>query len=167
MLVALSSAQRAQTLSKISIDNIVFGSRDVLIPVNSLLKHSTERTGLFSMHLKAYNVDDRICVVECLKIYLKKTASIRGSEKQCFISFCKPFRAVSVDTISRWLKRVLFEAGINVEIFKAHSTRSAATSRAKLDGLSIDSILKTAGWNNNRTFKKYYDKAILIDQERE
>ena len=47
---------------------------------------------------------------------------------QLFRSLHKPFKPVSRDTISRWIKSVLELAGIDNAIFKAHSTRVAAVS---------------------------------------
>ncbi|XP_013395831.1 uncharacterized protein LOC106171928 [Lingula anatina] len=51
-------------------------------------------------------------------------------------------------------------AGIDMEKFTPHSTRSAASSQAKLAKVPLDTILKTAGWSKDCTFAKYYDKEI-------
>ena len=53
--------------------------------------------------------------------------------------------AVSRDTLSRWLREVMQEAGIVVNKYCAHSTRSAAVSSAKSKNVPIDIILQTAG----------------------
>ena len=58
---------------------------------------------------------------------------------------------------------MLEEAGIDITAFQAHSTRAASYSKAKNDNVSTDDILKTAGWSNDRTFKKFYDKIIMVD----
>ena len=56
---------------------------------------------------------------------------------------------------------MLAAAGINVEIFKAHSTRGASTSMAETKGLSLLDINKAAGWSNAcGTFAKFYQKPI-------
>ena len=49
-------------------------------------------------------------------------------------------------------------AGVDTTIFKPHSTRTAATSRAKSASVPIQEILKTAGWSSSRCFDKFYDK---------
>ena len=41
-----------------------------------------------------------------------------------------------------------------------HSTRAAATSKAKQVGVDIGTIIKTAGWSNAKTFAKFYDRQI-------
>ena len=143
--------------------NIVFHVDCVDIRITDLLKHSNLKNSKFTLKLKKFEKNPAICVVEVLQEYLKRTRVIRGNEKQLLISFSKPYAAVTTSTILRWIKSVLFEAGINVSIFKAHSTRAASCSKAKREGVPIKEILKHAGWRNNRTFEKYYDKCIMDD----
>ena len=57
-----------------------------------------------------------------------------------------PHKAVSVQTISRWLKQCLELAGIDTAVYKGHSFRHASTSKAKSVGVSIDDIFLTGGW---------------------
>jgi len=52
-------------------------------------------------------------------------------------------------------------SGINTDIFKAHSTRSAATSATFVAGIPIADILMTAGWTSECTFAKYYNKPVM------
>ena len=68
----------------------------------------------------------------------------------------KPHKEVSKATISRWIKCLLSEAGIDTDIFSAHSTRAASSSAAKASHVPINDILKTAGWSSERTFAKHY-----------
>ena len=44
--------------------------------------------------------------------------------------------------------------------FKPHSTRSAAVSSANLQGIPVDTIMRTAGWSNAKVFAKFYNKPI-------
>ena len=160
MLMALSSKQRVQTIQAITIENIKFFDNVVIIPIRSLIKTSNARKYKFALELKKYS-DPSICILHTLRVYLNKTSEIRGSYKQLFVSFLKPFKPVSKDTISRWIKLVLFEAGIDTTIFKAHSTRSASCSAAKRDNVPLDLILQSAGWSSCQTFRKYYDRVIV------
>ena len=54
-------------------------------------------------------------------------------------------------------------ARLDVAIFKPHSTRSAATSKAKRACVSLTDILKHAGWSNQRTFDRFYNKPVVKD----
>lgn len=63
---------------------------------------------------------------------------------------------MTTQTISRWLTKVLLDAGIDTDKIKPHSTRVAATSAAKDLDVPIDHILAAAGWANERMFHKYH-----------
>lgn len=160
MLLALATKQRAQTLHAISVDDIQLSDSLVVIPIRKLLKHTRSNNYKFALYLNAYS-EKSICVVNVLKLYLNKTKLCRGDHKQLFISYIKPFNPVSKDTISRWIKKVLTEAGIDTTKFKSHSTRAASASDALRNDVPIDSILKSAAWSNALTFHKYYNKVIL------
>ena len=138
----------------------ITSNEEVIIPIPQLLKQSNPRNRKFSILLKPNNQNPSICVVKALKEYLKRTDPIRLNETQLFLSFCKPHRAISRSTVSRWIKTILFEAGIDVTIFKPHSTRAASCSKAKTNFVPIEQIIKTAGWSNSQTFLKFYDKII-------
>ena len=56
--------------------------------------------------------------------------------------------------------RIMARAGINIQVFGAHSTRAAATSHAKQCGVSFRQIAKAADWASAKTFASYYDKPI-------
>ena len=51
-------------------------------------------------------------------------------------------------TIARWVVNVLKEAGANLSVFIAHSTRSAVSFKASDKGLHLGKISKAAGWSN-------------------
>ena len=53
------------------------------------------------------------------------------------------------------------KADIDTSIFSPHSTRSAGSSKAKKDLVSINTILKTGGWRSMKTFGRFYDKEIV------
>lgn len=59
----------------------------------------------------------------------------------------------STDTISRWLRNVLINAGMTV--FAPHSFRGASSSAMLRSGVPVDDILKVAGWSKATTFQFY------------
>ena len=71
---------------------------------------------------------------------------------------------VQTTTISRQIQTVIQDAGIDIALCKAHSTRAATTSAAPHNVVQIDTILQTAGWSSEATFAKYYNKEILDKQ---
>ena len=47
---------------------------------------------------------------------------------------------------------LLKEAGVDANVFKGHSTRSAHTSKACLSGISVDDLLSRGSWSNKSTW---------------
>ena len=89
--------------------------------------------------------------------YITRTCSLRNyTDFGLFISFVKPHGAVSPTTISRWIKTVLCDAGIDTSVFKAHSVKRAATSAAYNKGVPVERNLKLANWSNESTFRRFY-----------
>ena len=155
-LLLLSTGQRVQTIHSIKIDNIILSSRvEILIP--DRLKTSGLGRPQPTLILP-YNELKSICVASTLETYLYRTAEMRKSQS-LFVSLCKPHRAVSKQTLSRWLVLVLKEAGINVNKYKSHSFRHCSVSKAFVKGIDIDTIYKCAGWSNSsRTFARFYNR---------
>ena len=109
------------------------------------LKQSKPRVKPMVVKFTSYPSDPRICLVTTPQMYLACTKGKRRNYKQLFISYLKPFKLVSRSTISRWIKVVMHSSGINVEVFKPHSTRAAATSKASASFVPLHQILSTAG----------------------
>ena len=85
---------------------------------------------------------------------------IRKNEKKLILSTNKPHKAAKRDTISRWVKDIMQEAGIDTKVFKSGSTRAAATSKASAAGVPLDEILRAGGWTKATTFQQWYRKDI-------
>ena len=103
------------------------------------------------------------CVVRHLDEYIHRTTSLRTDNSQLLISFIKPHNPVSKDTVARWIKEVLRDAGIDTNIYSSHSSRAAATSYGFAKGARLTEILEAAGWSNAQTFASYYQKPIVTD----
>ena len=67
---------------------------------------------------------------------------------------------MSSATLSHWVKNCLLEAGIDSQVFKAHSTLGVATSAALRAGISIPEIVLLADWTKETTFKKFYYRPV-------
>lgn len=166
MLLMLVSGQRIQTIHLLDIENMVTHSSYFQFKITCKLKQTKPGRHIQDLCFKAYAPDKRLCVYNYLKAYLDATKSLRPQgQSQLLLSFTKPYKAVSKDTISRWLKNVLNDSGINTEVFTAYSTRAASSSAAIAKDTPVDSILAAGGWANASTFSKYYHKAIKNQNE--
>lgn len=159
-LLAIVTAHRVQTLSKISILNITACTDQIIIKIPELIKTSRLGNRQPTLYLPYFNERVEICPANTLNCYIEKSKEFRKSE-QLFIGIRKPHNRVTSQTISRWIKTTLKDGGIDVSVFSAHSTRHAATSKAFKQGISLDLIFKTAGWSgNSTTFARYYSRPI-------
>nr|CAH7744532.1 unnamed protein product [Callosobruchus chinensis]CAH7758162.1 unnamed protein product [Callosobruchus chinensis]CAH7759504.1 unnamed protein product [Callosobruchus chinensis] len=121
--------------------------------------------------LKQYNSALKLwweyCIDNNLEIFsvTQKTEQLRNSQtNNLLITFKKPYKNASSQSISRWVKCMLKLCGIDTDIFTAHSTRHAATSAAALKGISIDTIRCSAGWSEkSQVFGRFYNRPIIIN----
>ncbi|VDI63893.1 Hypothetical predicted protein [Mytilus galloprovincialis] len=158
-LLLLLTGQRLQTIHCFDLDDINVTDSSIYIDVRTLLKCSKPGSHLQPIELPAFIDDDRLCIVTVFKEYLLRTSSFRKTQK-LILSCVKPYQHVSKATIARWVKTVLQLAGIDITIYKSHITRSASTSAAFQCATSIDTILKAAGWSNDSTFRKFYNRPV-------
>lgn len=165
VLLALTTAQRMQTLSLIDIRNIVHKSDHIEIKVPNRLKTSDVGRIQPTLIIPYYTHERLLCPASILKHYLEKTGTMKDSENRLFISFKNPHKAVTPQTLSRWIKRVLGSSELDISCYSAYSTRHASTSVANRDGITIDTIIKTAGWTQkSNTFAKFYKRPVICEK---
>ena len=88
------------------------------------------------------------------------TESIRKNADLLLLSYMQPHKAAHVNTIRRWITMIMAVLGIATDKFKPHSTRMAATSKAKETHAPIEKIMGAAMWPRTSTFAKFYNKKI-------
>ncbi|KYQ60563.1 hypothetical protein ALC60_00382 [Trachymyrmex zeteki] len=162
LLLALGMGQRAAIrLSQISI------SEKIIIRCPDRTKTSAPGRYQPFFCFSRFLEQENLCIVRLTEHYIERTRALRPSScDSLFISLSKPFRAVKAQTLSRWIKQGLREAGINTETFSVHSTRHASTSRAAQKGVSSDLIKRAAGWTGeSRVFANFYNRPIINPEE--
>ena len=107
--------------------------------------------------------NEKLCIASYLNTYFERTNSIREIFSKILISFAKPHKDISVNTLGRWIREVMHLAGINTNIFKPHSSRSATTSKAAERNVSLTTICASIGWRKTSTFGKHYKKPIMVN----
>jgi len=130
-LLALTTAQRLQTLALINIDNISVAASNISIKITENIK--TSRPGFFQPDLILPFFKDRpgLCVASVVLDFVNITKELRGHNiKNLFIITKKPFRAASAQTVGHWIKDTLQKAGIDTSQFTAYSIKHAAVSTA-------------------------------------
>lgn len=161
LLLILVTGQRCQTLFLLNMNNLELKEHSLKIRIGDLLKQSKPTQHLAEIYIECFKDNENICPVHILSKYLEVTSSFRNTEK-LFVITQKPYSAATQSTIAGWIKLGLRMAGIDMTVFSPHSTRSASTSAAQ-DRVPIDTIIKTAGWAKDCTFRKYYQRPITND----
>ena len=154
MLMALTRPPRSADLAKLDLQFRSYSVGGVTFKPTALSKQSRQQkhgTEFFSL---ASTTEELLCLMMALKEYENRTKSLRGSHTTLFLSVTKPHRPVSSSTIARWLKGLLGKAGVDTEIFKVHSIRSASASAAAAAGITTSDILKAADWTSEAVFQK-------------
>lgn len=164
-LLALISAQRVQTISKILVENVEIFENYIQIKVPDRVKTSGRNRNQPLINIPVFKDQPKICVASVMETYLQKTSGIRNECKKLFITYKKPYHEASSQSISRWIKATLQASGIDTKIFTAHSTRHAATSAAARNGINIETIRKTAGWTEKSTvFTRFYNRPLAASR---
>ena len=94
------------------------------------------------------------------KEYLKRRAEYDFAHTKFLFATVSPYGPPHKDTIARWVKNTLAQAGVNTKIFSSHSCRSSASSKAGNMGMDLDTILKMGSWSRQSTFRKFCSKEL-------
>ncbi len=162
-LLLLCSGQRVQTISMMNVKEITFSSVDVQIRISARLK--TSKPGIGTVIVFKKFEKEELCVFKCLNEYISRTSKIRDSDF-LLISTKRPYKKASSQTISNWAKNILLLSGVDTSKFSSHSFRHSSTSKAASLGVSLDTIMCSAGWTkSSKVFAKFYDRPILTNED--
>jgi hypothetical protein len=164
-LIALSTLSRSAEIASIRLSSVIF-SRDSV--VFSLDKPTKTQKGVALRSLLIKRLPEiSLDPVACLQCYIDFTLPLRSQENSnfLFMGAVKPHRPVTSATVGRWIKLSLADSGIDTQIFSAHSTRGAASSKAAAAGVPVESIMQAAQWSRESTFAKHYRRDISVPFE--
>ena len=161
MLSALTTVSRALELTHLDIRYMInyslFYFFTLTKPTSAMKPGDSHPKIIF----KGFENHKNLFVCKALEDYLQKTASLKYGEANLLTTPIKPHKKVAVSAVSRWLKCILQLSDINMDIFKAHSTRSVSTSKEFLKAAFIKEIMKTACWSNESTFQTCFNRKVV------
>ena len=160
MLLALVAISRGSELSLLNLSFLEKLSNKYVFWLNKTVKHS--KLGRVPPPVEIFRFHDRVklCPVTTLEAYIVMSEGWRKGESQLLLSHRNPHKAVCKSSIARWLKQMLHMAGIDTNIFQAHSIRGAASSKAGVRGLSVPNILARGNWSNESTWQRFYHREV-------
>ena len=108
-----------------------------------------------------------LCVKHYLAKYIARTNPLRpaigkkgGGGNSLFVTSVPPHTPIRRATLTSWVRTGLSLSRVDTTNFTPHSTRSAATSKAKRSSVPLTTIYKTAGWRISTTLARFYDKQL-------
>ena len=159
-LLCLLSGQRCQTIASLDLNFSDHTSKKFTFAINKVMETTKPGKHQQPIEYYSYQENEKLCVVNCLGGYIRRTELIRENIEdqptQLILSYAYPHKPVTSTAIARYVKLFLGQAGIDLTVLSAHSTRSASTSKGNNLGLTLDDIRKAGGWKTNSTFRKHY-----------
>ena len=110
----------------------------------------------------SFDQDMKLCPVEWFRQCLKLSRNVRpvipsSVPDKFFISFRRPHKpAVTSTTLGRWLRTFMCAAGIDSQIFKAHSVHDVSRTAAANAFVPLSTIMSMADWSSASTFRTFY-----------
>ena len=118
------------------------------LSTNKFLKKISVGQNLKTSFHASFQENSNLCVVKCLKEYELRTLGFRplvpSQPNKLLLPYIRPQKPISSASLSRWLKDLISQAGIDTSIFKAHSVRGASSSATYEMGVSLQDILDLA-----------------------
>lgn len=115
LLLALATGHRVQTLASFRLSQISINGQ-LIIRVPDRLKTSAPGRPQPFFRFSPFVDNEALCIYSLVKTYLGVTNNLRlPSCDQLFISWSKPHKAVTTQTISRWIRSSLEECGVRFD----------------------------------------------------
>lgn len=157
MLIALTTASRASEIQAMTLEHMSDKDNEITFTLPQHTKTTKVGQKPHTITLQSFQ-ETELDVVTCCRAYIGRTFHWRKTETQhqLLLGTVSPHNPIKSCTVANWLKRIMQAAGLDTEMFKAHSTRAASTSKAKMEGLSVTDILQQANWSRAGTFTRFY-----------
>ena len=127
---------------------------------SELLKHTQQGRPRDKIIYKKFE-NSKLCPMAATKEYLKRRAKYNVNHTKFLFTTVSSYDPPHRDTIVRWVKNTLAQAGVNTNIFSSHSYRSSASIKADNMGVNLDTILKMGCWSQQSIFRKFSNSKEL------
>ena len=141
-----------------SLHGLEIDRNEAAFDLKTLIKSNRTGDPLFTVQHTSFPDDKCLCVVSVIRAYISKTKEIRRSG-QLLVSFIKPHKAISRDTLARWTIGILKQTSITNK-YASYSTHGTMVSKARQLGISVKRLLAHVGWKTARSFTQHYNKRI-------
>ena len=136
-LLALTAIPRVSELAMLDTQWLIKKEDVYTFQLEGRAKHSKQGKPTPPIIFTKFTPNSKLCPLRTIDTYLEKTETLRiGVEgrSKLFLCYIKPYGPATKASIRRWLLEAMSTAGIDTQVYKAHSTRSSASSKAKSRG---------------------------------
>ena len=175
-LVTLATARRVSEVHALSMDSdhlrfsnldgsLILRTQQGFLAKNQLPSRAPDSIKipkLSNPSCKSDNFNRMLCPVRAVKIYLKRTKSLRKHRKRLFIP-TQGDHDLNKSTISRWVKYAIKHAYGSISknpnrLFRprAHELRAISASWAYMNFIPLEEVLKSAVWSSSSLFASHY-----------
>jgi hypothetical protein len=127
VMVRIHTRHRCSDLARYRRESIVQDSRQITGWISAPKEHRGLTVRKWSRRFVVTATESETCAFRYLEEYLRRLGTREGP---VFLTIKKPTHAASKDTISRWCRSLMTEAGLDSQIYPPHSICAAAASAA-------------------------------------
>jgi len=160
-LLMLLTGKRCNSIDSFDVNYMDLTGDYCIFYPTYLLKHHRPGQTMKAIKYRAFHDDTVVCPVQAIADYYVRRSEYSTKSTKFFVSTKPPHDGAKKDTIANWVKRLLVAAGVDTRVYKTHSCRSAATSKALDLGLPLQTVLAAGDWSSQTTFFRHYRKEIL------
>jgi len=159
-LLGILAPNRGSELTDLDINLMGKSETTFIFHLSTPPKHFKQGKKNEPIEFRKFEGNEKLCPYQALTEYIKVTKVFREKQQtsKLFLSYVEPHKPVGKDTTARWVKEMLKIVGIDINIFQAHSKRSASSSKAYKKGANLKDILKMGNWSNASVWQKFYNK---------
>ncbi|KAG1463602.1 hypothetical protein G6F56_005248 [Rhizopus delemar] len=105
--------------------------------------------------------DNSMCLVSTLFSFLQQSSHLRNNlpiDHSSFLAYIlepEKVKSASPSTVATWVSKAMDKAGIDTSVYKPHSIRSASSTKAVENGMTISEVKHHANWSHDsNTFER-------------
>ena len=118
----------------------------------------------FSISSTAYYSKVKVPVWRFLWLltFVFQVSGIRTDKRSFFVSYQQPHKSVTSQTLARWMKVMLADAGVDPVVWKPHAVRAASsTHHTNVRQLDLGQVCRLADWSMaSSTYLKFYKRYV-------
>ena len=160
LLLALTAMERVSEVIAHDLRYRQILPEGVIFHLPELTKKSRIGHDLQRSFHASFPCNTNLCVVDCFKEYERRTRLFRPKDptklNKLLLSYIKPYKPISAESLSPWIRDILSRAGIDTNILRLTQSRGASASSACNKGISLEDILRLADWSTDSTFRRFY-----------